>query len=155
LILSHKIQLDPTVKQAQYFVRACGTARFTWNYALSEWNKQYAAGEKPKAIDIKRAFNAIKYEQFPWISEIHRDAHFYPSSKLCSHCGSTAEEMPLSIREWTCTECGAVHDRDINAAMNLKPTTEGFSGSYASGEHCGKNVQRKRNYTVGHSQVLT
>ena len=45
---------------------------------------------------------------------------FYPSSKTCSGCGHMAESLPLSIREWVCPECGAVHDRDINAAKNLK-----------------------------------
>lgn len=44
---------------------------------------------------------------------------WYPSSKRCSDCGHTAAKMPLKVREWTCTECGAIHDRDINAARNV------------------------------------
>ncbi|ABW14917.1 transposase IS605 OrfB [Parafrankia sp. EAN1pec] len=43
---------------------------------------------------------------------------FYPSSKTCSACGSVVENLPLNVREWTC-RCGAVHDRDINAARNI------------------------------------
>lgn len=43
----------------------------------------------------------------------------YPSSKRCSDCGYTAEKMPLSVRQWTCPECGANHDRDVNAARNI------------------------------------
>ncbi|MEV6868717.1 RNA-guided endonuclease TnpB family protein [Streptosporangium subroseum] len=43
---------------------------------------------------------------------------WFPSSKLCSACGTIAESMPLNVREWTCP-CGAVHDRDINAAINI------------------------------------
>ncbi|SNT48161.1 putative transposase [Streptosporangium subroseum] len=43
---------------------------------------------------------------------------WFPSSKLCSACGTIAESMPLTIREWTCP-CGAAHDRDINAAINI------------------------------------
>ena len=43
---------------------------------------------------------------------------FYPSSKACSECGRIAESLPLNIREWEC-ECGAVHDRDVNAAKNI------------------------------------
>lgn len=43
----------------------------------------------------------------------------FPSSKMCSACGRIAEELPLTVREWTC-ECGAVHDREINGAMNLR-----------------------------------
>lgn len=44
---------------------------------------------------------------------------FYPSSKTCSECGVINDSMPLKVREWTCL-CGAVHDRDINAAKNIK-----------------------------------
>lgn len=43
---------------------------------------------------------------------------WYPSSKICSTCGALKEAMPLSIRKWTCA-CGAVHDRDVNAARNI------------------------------------
>jgi IS605 OrfB family transposase len=43
---------------------------------------------------------------------------WFPSSKLCSACGTVAESMPLNVREWACP-CGAVHDRDVNAAINI------------------------------------
>src|SRR3990172_8555479 len=52
VILSHKIALDTTFKQREYFARAAGTARFVWNYALCEWNRQYEAGEKPNSNSI-------------------------------------------------------------------------------------------------------
>ena len=45
---------------------------------------------------------------------------FYPSSKRCSGCGHIASSMPLDVRRWTCSECGARHDRDVNAAINVK-----------------------------------
>lgn len=44
---------------------------------------------------------------------------WFPSSKTCSACGHIVEKLPLSIREWTCSECGTVHDRDENAAVNI------------------------------------
>ena len=44
---------------------------------------------------------------------------WFASSKTCSCCSRKQEEMPLNIRLWTC-DCGAVHDRDINAAINVK-----------------------------------
>ena len=44
---------------------------------------------------------------------------FFPSSKLCGGCGTVAAKLPLNVREWTCEQCGAVHDRDVNAARNI------------------------------------
>ncbi|MCR3749810.1 RNA-guided endonuclease InsQ/TnpB family protein [Lentzea californiensis] len=43
---------------------------------------------------------------------------WFPSSKTCSVCGVRVDALPLSVREWTC-RCGAVHDRDVNAAKNV------------------------------------
>jgi len=44
---------------------------------------------------------------------------WYPSSQICSACGHRDGKKALSVREWTCAECGAIHDRDINAAINI------------------------------------
>ncbi|MEE4462843.1 transposase, partial [Azotobacter chroococcum] len=80
--LTHKITLRPTPEQADYFARACGTARKVWNWALDEWSRQYAGGGKPNAMALKRQFNAIKYELYPWLRDIHRDAHAQPFTHL-------------------------------------------------------------------------
>lgn len=50
---------------------------------------------------------------------------WYPSSKTCSACGQIASTMPLNVRVWTCVTCGASHDRDVNAAKNIR--AEGLS----------------------------
>ena len=42
-----------------------------------------------------------------------------PTSKVCSGCGHRRDDMPLSVRSWTCAECGSEHDRDVNAAKNV------------------------------------
>lgn len=44
---------------------------------------------------------------------------WFPSSKMCSECGGINSELTLADREWTC-ECGAHHDRDLNAAINIR-----------------------------------
>ncbi len=48
---------------------------------------------------------------------IHR---WYPSSKTCSTCGNIVDSLPLSVRRWTCRSCCVEHDRDTNAAINIK-----------------------------------
>lgn len=45
---------------------------------------------------------------------------WFPSSKMCHTCGHVLSELSLQTREWVCPECGTVHDRDINASMNIK-----------------------------------
>ncbi len=45
---------------------------------------------------------------------------WFPSSKLCSNCYFIIDEMPLEIRQWTCPHCGTHHDRDGNAAINIR-----------------------------------
>ncbi len=44
---------------------------------------------------------------------------WFPSSQRCSECGHVGGKKPLHVRDWTCSECGTCHDRDINAAKNL------------------------------------
>ena len=45
---------------------------------------------------------------------------FFASSQTCSACRHKLDDLPLSVRAWTCPACGAIHDRDVNAAVNLK-----------------------------------
>jgi putative transposase len=45
---------------------------------------------------------------------------WFASSKLCSHCGHKKESLALSTRTWVCSSCNTKHDRDLNAAINLK-----------------------------------
>ena len=45
---------------------------------------------------------------------------FYPSSKTCSDCGAVNRALQLRERSWICPACGAEHDRDFNAAINIE-----------------------------------
>jgi len=80
MILAHKIALDPNNVQASYFSRACGIARFAYNWALAEWKRQYEAWKadnsqpKPSQAALRRQLNAIKREQFPWMLEVTKNA---------------------------------------------------------------------------------
>ena len=60
---------------------------------------------------------------------------FYPSSKLCSHCGHLLASLSLGTRHWACPTCGTRHDRDVNAAKNI--LAEGHSVAA-----CGADVRR-------------
>lgn len=74
-VRGHVIRLDPTVKQTNALARAAGVSRFTYNWALAEWSRQYRAGERPSAAKLKKQFNGLKGEAFPWVYESPRDAN--------------------------------------------------------------------------------
>lgn len=75
MILAHEIALDPTEKQNIALAKAAGCARFAYNWGLVEWKRQYELGLKPNANKVKKAFNAIKKTEFPWIYESPKDAN--------------------------------------------------------------------------------
>jgi putative transposase len=61
----------------------------------------------------------LKYK-CEWYGKTLREIdRWYPSSKRCSSCGQIASSMRLSVRNWVCSSCGVVHDRDENAALNI------------------------------------
>src|SRR6266550_7333761 len=74
MIKAHKIRLHPTLEQANYFAKAAGTARFCFNWARAEWKQQYEAGGKPSAKMLKKQFNAIRRDQFPWSYDVTKCA---------------------------------------------------------------------------------
>lgn len=74
MLLAHKIELKPNNKQATYFAKGCGVARFAYNWALSEWKKQYQQEQKPNEANLRKRFNSIKIEEFPWMLEVTKSA---------------------------------------------------------------------------------
>ncbi|QYB00898.1 transposase [Rhodococcus sp. USK10] len=80
-----------------------------------------------KNRSLSRAISDASWSEFRSMLEYKADWYgrrvvavdrFFPSSKTCSVCGEIAGAMPLDVREWAC-RCGAVHDRDVNAARNI------------------------------------
>lgn len=62
----------------------------------------------------------LEYKAEWYGRNILKIGRFEPSSKMCSECGWMKKDLTLNIREWKCEECGILHDRDINAAKNIK-----------------------------------
>ena len=79
---AHRIRLNPTPDQANYFWRASGTARFVYNWALEHWKQNRAAGVRMSFADLKKEFNAIKRQQFPWVYEVTKCAAEHEFSNL-------------------------------------------------------------------------
>jgi putative transposase len=82
-----------------------------------------------KNHSLARAISDASWSEFRRMLEYKADWHgraviavdrFYPSSRTCSACGAIAAKLPLSVREWECARCGTAHDRDVNAAKNIR-----------------------------------
>ncbi len=99
-----------------------GCARWWWNYALNKSIETY--------VEIDR---------------------WFPSSKLCSNCYYQINELPLDIREWICPNCGTHHDRDGNAATNIR--TEGIRMLQTDGTAVSANGREVRP-KLGRKSVL-
>ena len=82
-----------------------------------------------------RKVNDLAFSEFMQILEwvatkkgklVGKINRWYPSSKTCSSCGAVKKDLTLSDREWVCTDCGVLHDRDLNASVNI--CSEGIRG---------------------------
>jgi putative transposase len=89
--------------------------------------------------------NMVEYKAAWYGRDVIAVDRFFPSSKLCSHCGTLQGKMPLHVRTWTC-DCGTTHDRDVNAAKNLLAAGLAVSA-------CGAGVRPQRSSPGGQSAV--
>jgi putative transposase len=78
--LAHRIRLNPNNVQATGLSKAAGVARFAYNWALAEWQRQYELSKtdpalpKPSEAALRRQLNAIKRSTFPWMLEVTKNA---------------------------------------------------------------------------------
>jgi len=93
------------------FVEGLNVVGMAKNHNLAKHIADAAFGEIFRELEYKAEWYGRTYLPLD---------RFFPSSKLCSSCGHLLDELPLSVREWDCPACGVRHDRDKNAAMNIK-----------------------------------
>lgn len=82
ITISHKIELVPNNKQKSYFRKAFGCARLAYNWGLAEWQRRYKEGDKVDAYGLKKAFNAMKKEEFPFVVGVTKYATQQPFINL-------------------------------------------------------------------------
>lgn len=106
----HKLTTELAKTKQEIVIEDLNLAGMVKNKKLSRHIEDSGFGEFRRMLEYKTKWYGSMLTLAP---------RFAPSSKLCSECGYKMEEMPLSIREWKCPQCGTFHDRDVNAAKNL------------------------------------
>ena len=61
----------------------------------------------------------LEYKADWYEKQVSKISRWFPSSQICSSCGFKSSKKALHIREWACEKCGAHHDRDLNASINI------------------------------------
>ena len=86
--------------------------------------KNHKLAKSVQELSLNKFKTILKYKSEWYGRELIFVDRFFPSSKLCGECGYKNDQLTLKVREWICPECGSIHDRDLNAANNIK--TEGY-----------------------------
>ncbi|MCX6045881.1 MAG: RNA-guided endonuclease TnpB family protein [Chloroflexi bacterium] len=110
-------------KRRDWFFKVshCLTAQFD-NLFFEDLNMkgmQALWGRKSSDLARSEFMNILEYVAQTKGKVVHLVNRFYPSSKTCHDCGHVYKELQLSEREWVCQSCGTIHDRDLNAALNI------------------------------------
>jgi putative transposase len=90
------------------------------NLVVSNMIKNHNLAQSISDVSWSTFVTMLEYKAEWYGTNILRIGRFEPSSKTCSNCGNINKELTLKDREWKCVKCKTNHDRDINAAINIK-----------------------------------
>ena len=86
---------------------------------LKEMLKNHTLAKSVSDASWSEFVRQLQYKAEWYGREIVKIDQWYPSSQICSNCGHRDGKKDLSVREWICPVCGTLHERDINAAINI------------------------------------
>ena len=107
----HKLSTEITNQYDTICLEDLNVKGMIKNHKLAQSIQDVSWSEFTRMINYKSEWKGKNVVKIP---------RFYPSSKTCSSCGYIYKELTLDIREWICPVCGDKHDRDVNAAKNIK-----------------------------------
>ena len=107
----HKLSFRVVSENQAIAVESLNVAGMQKNHCLAQ-----SIGD----VSWSKFFTMLDYKCRKYGKTLLKIGRFDPSSKICSKCGYLKQDLVLSDREWICPDCGTHHDRDINAAINIK-----------------------------------
>ena len=111
--------------------------------------KNHRLARSIQELSLNRFKTMLMYKSEWYGREVIQVSRWFPSSKLCSCCGYKNDDLTLKDREWTCPECGVIHDRDINAAINIRNEGERIKIGLSSPELTHQEIK-----PVGHRRMM-
>lgn len=90
------------------------------NLAVSNMVRNRKLAQAISDVSWSEFVRMLEYKGKWYGKNVIKISRFYPSSKTCSNCNHVLDQLDLSVREWICSQCNVTHDRDINAAENIK-----------------------------------
>lgn len=75
MIRAHKIELQPNNKQVTYLRRVCGCVRKAYNLGINRWKEEYLSGKRPTVFGIRKWFNSVKDERYPYFRKVTKFAY--------------------------------------------------------------------------------
>lgn len=138
----HKLSSKLIAENQVICVETLKTAGMMKNRRLARSIADAAWSEFVRQLEYKAAWRG---------RTVVRISQWEPSSKMCSCCGHRLKELDLKVRVWTCPACSAVHDRDINAAINIR--VAGLAILAERQNACGADVRRSDHVVTAQSAM--
>ena len=141
------MRTDFLTKEALHYVRKYDVVVIE-DLDMQAMSKGLKLGKSVHDVAFGEFRRWLEWEGLKYDCHIHVVDKWFASSKTCSSCGHKKKDLALKDREWVCPECGTVHDRDFNAAVNLREefvrqyNTAGTAGINA----CGDGTSTLRDY---------
>jgi len=162
---AYRCRAYPDEQQQAVLNRTFGCVRVVWNRTLAarhaRWHTErtgtsYAATDRAltamkkdpdlaflsgvSSVPLQQALRQLAYKCQRYGRDLVVINRWYPSSKTCSACGQLLADLSLSARQWRCPSCGTRHDRDVNAAKNIRAAGLGAARG-SPGDACGADVR--------------
>ncbi len=113
-----KLHIKIANRRRDYFHKIANEIANSYEFvAIEDLNikaMQKIWGRKVSDLAFSEFINILEYK-----TNLIKIDRFYPSSKTCSNCGYILDELDLKVRSWKCPKCNSIHDRDLNASINI------------------------------------